>query len=63
MEDMKPTRVTNEAALEIIEKRVPLGKFYCYEGRKVIGIDNETGDAWTEEFGSLKTCKKWLTGQ
>lgn len=25
-----------------------------------IGIDNSTGNAWTEEFNSRKTCLEWL---
>lgn len=25
-----------------------------------IGIDNSTGDAWTEEFDNLEQCLNWL---
>jgi hypothetical protein len=32
-----------------------------YEGAKrYVGIDNRAGDAWTEDFKSLSTCKTWL---
>ena len=27
---------------------------------KIIGIDNRTGDAWTEEFDTYEDCVKWL---
>ena len=29
---------------------------------EVIGIDNETGDAWTEEFPDMQECLAWLCG-
>ncbi|WP_191397094.1 hypothetical protein [Flavonifractor sp. An306] len=41
----------------------PLGRFYLREGRRFIGIDNSTGNAWTEEFPDLKLCIAWLKGQ
>ena len=57
-------KVTSEEADEIIEKRVPKGLFYTIssvEDRKVyVGIDNSTGDAWTEDFKSLGACKRYL---
>lgn len=28
-----------------------------------VGIDNTTGEAWTEEFGDYETCLAWLCGQ
>lgn len=27
---------------------------------RIIGIDNRTGDAWTEEFDTYEDCVKWL---
>jgi hypothetical protein len=56
-------KVTQEEAGKIIETREPLGKFYCIENGTYIGIDNADGDAWTEEFKSLPTCKRWLVGK
>lgn len=58
-------KVTPEEAGEIIEIRLPLGKFYCIEDAPrfhpaYVGIDNETGDAWVEEFRSLGACRRWL---
>lgn len=47
-------------ALAIIENRVPLGMFVHDEGTVVVGIDNSTGDAWTEEFPDLTECLMWL---
>lgn len=41
-------------------KYKPIGKFYTKEGELYIGIDNSTGDAWTEEFKTKASCFKWL---
>ena len=43
-------------------KYTPLGYFYTKEGDTFVGIDNSTGDAWTEEFHSLRECTDWLFG-
>lgn len=32
-------------------------------GVEYIGIDNSTGDAWTEEFPDLTECMMWLVGE
>lgn len=62
-------KVTREEASQIIETRKPLGLFYSIDYimsefaqmKKVyVGIDNSTGDAWTEDFKSLSACKRWL---
>lgn len=67
-ERMKPIRITPEQAEIIIKTRQPLGLFFLNDktgdGRKVyVGIDNSTGDAWTEEFGSKTACVRWLRGE
>lgn len=41
----------------------PLGLFYLEEQEKFVGIDNSTGDAWTEEFPDKYSCLRWLTGK
>lgn len=38
----------------------PLGLFYNWDGDTVIGVDNSTGDAWTEDFPTLEECLAWL---
>jgi DNA uptake protein ComE-like DNA-binding protein len=62
MNDIK--KVTPAEASAIIESREPKGMFYCIEqhnGKQVyVGIDNSTGDAWTEDKKSLAACKRWL---
>jgi hypothetical protein len=59
-------KVSPEEAEKIIETRQPLGKFYCIDKPAFngiyIGIDNEDGEAWTEEFRTLDECKRWLLG-
>ena len=68
MEDYKITKITSEEANEIIVNRIPLGRFYVLEkgepGEKniYVGIDNEHGHAWVEDFKSLSACKRWLGG-
>lgn len=44
-------------------KYEPRGLFFLRDGDKVIGIDNSTGHAWTEEFDSVDKCKRWLSGK
>ena len=38
----------------------PVGLFYHQDKNTVIGVDNSTGEAWTEEFSSVKECLAWL---
>lgn len=35
-------------------------KYFRCDDNKWIGCDNETGDAWVEEFDSEEDCIKWL---
>jgi hypothetical protein len=57
-------KVTPEMADKIITTRQPRGLFYTVEevaGERVyVGIHNEDGSAWTEDFKSLTACKRWL---
>ena len=55
--------IQSEEARKIINTRKPLGKFFKREGDFFVGIDNSTGDAWTEEFDQLKDCIEWLNGE
>lgn len=56
----KPRRITSEQAEEMIDTRQPLGLFWLKDGGWYVGIDNRTGDAWTEEFRTRKKCIWWL---
>lgn len=53
-------RVCQEFANQVIETKKPLGYFYTFAGGIYTGIDNGTGDAWTEDFSSYEECMKWL---
>lgn len=54
-------RIDSETASDIIDTRIPQGYFYENLGHsRFIGIDNHDGNAWTEEFTSLKSCVIWL---
>ncbi len=53
-------RVCQEFANQVIETRKPFGYFYTFAGGIYTGIDNGTGDAWTEDFNSYEECMKWL---
>lgn len=57
---MKIETITVNRAEQIIETRLPLGLFMCYENQIVIGIDNSTGNAWTEEFKTVALAIEWL---
>ena len=53
-------KVSSEYANQIIETRKPEGKFWLIDGEKYIGIDNEDGQAWVDEFSSKEECFAWL---
>ena len=53
-------RVCQEFANQIIETRQPIGYFYTFAAGIYTGIDNGTGDAWTEDFNFYEECMKWL---
>lgn len=54
-----PMEVSKVQALQVIETRQPRGLFFVV-GEVVTGIDNRTGDAWTEDFATKRECLKWL---
>ena len=58
-----PEEVHPTQAVEIIQTRKPLGKFYLFQDGMVVGIDNETGEAWVEQFDSKDKCIRWLVGE
>ena len=40
------------------------GKLFIFPYKNcTVGIDNTTGDAWTEDFSDYETCLAWLCGQ
>lgn len=53
-------KITSAQAGRIIDTRYPLGLFYVLDAGVYVGIDNSTGDAWTEEFPDLRKCRRWL---
>lgn len=61
--DASIQKIGCRTAGSIIEKREPRGAFYCIEDGKYVGVDNRTGDAWTEEFHSEIDCIRWLAGE
>lgn len=64
MEHKDNIRIINSTMADyIIKNREPRGLFiYCEKGRYV-GIDNRTGDAWTEDFRTKMGCLSWLTDE
>ena len=60
-DDMEIKRISQAKADEIISTLEPLGLFYCIRGGRYIGLDNRTGQAFTEDFPTLDECKEWLT--
>lgn len=57
-----PVEISKREAYRIIDERKPRGMFFLKEGEGYTGIDNLTGDAWTEEFATRAECIKWLKG-
>ena len=53
-------KISQEDARRLYE---PLGLFYLEEREQFVGIDNSTGDAWTEEFADKEGCLRWLRGE
>lgn len=54
--------VSHQDVLRIIESRSPRGLFIEHlEDGSCVGIDNTTGDAWTEDFPDTAQCFRWLT--
>ena len=58
-----PREITQQAAGDLFSscdnsgcRYRPLGLFYLEEGTKCVGIDNSSGNAWTEEFSDRAAC-------
>lgn len=60
--DTEIREISPADAKTIIDTRRPFGLFCCKEASVYVGIDNTTGDAWTEDFKNLDDCMKWLHG-
>lgn len=41
----------------------PIGLFYVKYPDQYVGIDNSTGQAWTESFKDKETMLRWLEGE
>jgi len=63
---MEIKSISKDDAAKIIETREPKGLFFIQEKtkekKKYTGIDNSDGNAWVEEFKTLKECLAWLIG-
>lgn len=60
--------IVTESALSLIFKDGPRGQFLCltkdHDGNaKICAVDNNAGDAWTEDFNSLTAALYWLENQ
>lgn len=60
--------IVTESALSLILKDGPRGQFLCLTkdqdgNAKICAVDNNTGDAWTEDFNSLTATLYWLENQ
>ena len=57
-------RITKEDMRKMFDTRKPRGLFFHGSAKKgYTGIDNRTGDAWTEEFKCIESCVQWLIGK
>lgn len=57
---MKPLKIDEKTALNIIENRMKKGLFYFNNENVYVGIDNSNGEAFTEEFSNESDCLNWL---
>jgi len=58
---MKIKEINLKKLNKIVRSFKPIGLFFHrHSDDLVIGIDNSTGDCWTEEFEDVDECKKWL---
>lgn len=58
----QPKKITTKEASNIINKRKPLGLFWFEVDGTYVGIDNKSGDAFTENFKNQGRCIQWLIG-
>lgn len=56
-----PLLITKEKASEIIESLEPKGKFLLKDGLVWVAIDNEHGEANTEELPTFEMALRWLS--
>ncbi len=56
----RPKEVTRQEAEQIIKSKNLPGCFFLNDGEWYVGIDNRTGEAWTEDFRSKEECLLWL---
>jgi len=54
-------KISRDQADKLIDTRIPLGLFYYLDAGIYVGIDNTSGQAWTEAFQNLRKCKQWLS--
>ena len=62
---MKPKLISQAMAKALLDgysrgEYVRRGTYYTVENGRYVGIDNRTGDMWTEDFRSKHACLKWL---
>src|SRR5699024_5618006 len=48
--------------IDHMEEEHTRGLYYLVDGNVVVGVDNSTNKAWTEEFDHVIKCKAWLKG-
>lgn len=62
---MEIQEISEKEMSKIINNRLPLGLFYCWESENKIfvGCDNSKGDAYTEEFYVKERCIEWLKNE
>jgi hypothetical protein len=60
---MNIKEISIEESKLIIETYLPIGKYIVIENDICVGIDNESGCAWTEEFKTKEKCISWLNGE
>lgn len=55
--------ISAKEASNVIDTRKPTGQFLVLNKHMYTGIDNKTGNAWTEDFKNLNNCLMFLSGE
>ena len=57
------SKVTPQYADDVTRTHLPIGRFWYRAGNLYVGIDNQHGEALTDEFSSFEDMEKWFHGE
>ena len=57
------SKVTPQYGENVVQTHLPIGRFWYRAGNLYVGIDNQHGEALTDEFSSFEDMEKWFHGE